>query len=103
MTTPTTITRQLSPYRIHSTIQSFPQWRTVRRGGAKVRLPEQNVKVIWLTQKIVIWRKRENGRWWMRCDVCLENARTVYSSSRFWRGAFQSAQRHALDYHNVKL
>lgn len=58
-------------YRIPSTIQSYPQWRTVRRSGAQVRLPERNVRIIWLEDKLHVWKDPQHRLWWMRCDRCL--------------------------------
>ena len=89
---------------------SLPQWRTVRRNGVKIRIPERNVRVMWLTGKIRIWRKRNISNsgwtWRMRCDVCVADQtkpRFVTSASFTWQGALQSAIRHAHWYHNVKI
>lgn len=103
-------THSAPPYRTPATVTSWPQWRTVRRNGVKLRIPERNVRVIWLTGKIHIWRKRnlsdDGWTWRMRCDACVTNhkrLRVVASASFTWLGALLSAQRHARLYHNVQL
>lgn len=90
-------------YRIPSTIQSYPQWRTVRRSGAQVRLPERNVRIIWLEDKLHVWKDPQHRLWWMRCDRCLVSGRGAFAVSRGWRYALTAALRHAAVHHNVHI
>jgi len=88
---------------------SYAQGRRVWRNGERVWLPERDVRVIWLSGKIKIWRDDQRWRsdtrvvWRMRCDCCIVEYKVVMSTTQTWSDAWGSAARHARLYHNVTL
>lgn len=90
-------------YRIPSTIQSYPQSRTVRRGDQTLHLREVDVRVMWMEDKLRIWRDVTGKFWWVRCDSCLSMSVGSFIASHSWEGALQGAWRHAYAKHNVRL
>lgn len=93
-----------APHRTPVTVVSHPQWRTVRRNGVKIRLPERNVRVMWMEGKLHIWRDDIGKFWWVRCDICLlRNKVGSFSPAYSWKSALKSAWRHAWEEHNVRL